>query len=312
MVERARDVATFLFIVGSLVVSVSWVLIGADRPLGYTRSLVLFLLPLAVLGWWWWRETRGTLSRRAVRWTLGILVPIGFGLDLLFANTFFRFPNHDATLGRCTPGSAEPWWESFPRCVPARGGGVPIEEFVFYLTGFMVVLLAYVWADEKWLAKYNVPDFTAAAGQVERIVRFAPSALVLGLLLVAGAFALRELVGRDPAGWPAYACFLIAAAVVPSVGLYRTVREFINWRAFNFVFFQILLVSLLWEATLALPLGWWDYHARWMVGVHIDVWSDLPIEAVFVWLAVTFTTVIVYEAVKLRLAALSRSPALGH
>src|SRR2546430_12778414 len=43
-------------------------------------------------------------------------------LDLLFGNTFFIFPNKAATLG-CN--------------IPALGGAIPIEEFVFYLTGFI-------------------------------------------------------------------------------------------------------------------------------------------------------------------------------
>ena len=36
-----------------------------------------------------------------------------------------------------------------------------------------------------------------------------------------------------------------------------------------------------------------------MMGLHIGAWSGLPIEAVFVWFAVTFTTVITYEVIKI-------------
>jgi hypothetical protein len=35
-----------------------------------------------------------------------------------------------------------------------------------------------------------------------------------------------------------------------------------------------------------------------MMGLTIGAWSHLPIEAVCVWLAVSFTTVISYEVVK--------------
>jgi hypothetical protein len=56
---------------------------------------------------------------------------------------------------------------------------------------------------------------------------------------------------------------------------------------------------LLWEATLALPYGWWEYRPGSMLGLHIGAWSRLPIEAVFVWFAVTFTTVITYEVIKI-------------
>src|SRR5512133_722452 len=81
-------------------------------------------------------------------------------------------------------------------------------------------------------------------------------------------------------------------AGLPHLGL-------INWRAFSFTFFLLLLISLLWEATLALPYGWWEYWPSTMMGLHIRAWSGLPIEAVFVWFAVTFTTVITYEVIKI-------------
>jgi hypothetical protein len=35
-----------------------------------------------------------------------------------------------------------------------------------------------------------------------------------------------------------------------------------------------------------------------MVGLDVTAWSHLPIEAIGVWIAVTYTTVIVYEIVK--------------
>jgi hypothetical protein len=35
-----------------------------------------------------------------------------------------------------------------------------------------------------------------------------------------------------------------------------------------------------------------------MVGIHITAWSRLPIEAVLVWIAVTYATAIVYEVVR--------------
>jgi hypothetical protein len=35
------------------------------------------------------------------------------------------------------------------------------------------------------------------------------------------------------------------------------------------------------------------------MGLHIGAWSGLPIEAVCVWLAVSFTTVITYEVIKI-------------
>jgi len=68
-----------------------------------------------------------------------------------------------------------------------------------------------------------------------------------------------------------------------------------------------VLVSLLWEATLALPYGWWGYRTTAMLGLTIRAWSQLPVEAVWVWLAVSFTTVISYGVVKIWLATGKRA-----
>jgi len=35
-----------------------------------------------------------------------------------------------------------------------------------------------------------------------------------------------------------------------------------------------------------------------MIGIRITAWSRLPVEEVFVWVAVTYATVIVYEILK--------------
>jgi hypothetical protein len=40
-----------------------------------------------------------------------------------------------------------------------------------------------------------------------------------------------------------------------------------------------------------------------MLGIRIGAWSRLPIEAVCVWIAVTYTTAIFFEIIKLWLAS---------
>jgi hypothetical protein len=134
-------------------------------------------------------------------------------------------------------------------------------------------------------------------------VGFHPASLVVGALLIALAVAYKKLASSSPAGFPGYFTFLVAGAFIPSAGFLPRARPFINWRAFSLTLFLMLLVSLLWEATLALPYGWWAYQPRQMTGVFIDAWAGLPIEAVFVWAAVTYATTIVFEVVKLWLAS---------
>src|SRR6266566_5473237 len=253
-------------------------------PLGYTWSLLLFIIPIGALGWWFGCRPDLKFPRKAFWRTIALLAPLGFLLDLLFGNTFFVFPNKAPTLG----------YE-----VPAIGGPIPVEEFVFYLTGFMLVLLSYIWCDEYWMAAYNVPDYEEAAKDIPRIVHFHFASVILGVVLIAAAIVYRKFVSRASDGFPWYFLYLICASLIPSAGFFYTAQRFINWRAFSFTFFLLLLISLLWEVTLALPYGWWEYRSNILMGLHIGAWSGLPLEAVCVWLAVTFTTVITYEVIKI-------------
>lgn len=257
-------------------------------PYGYTWSLLLFVFPLAVIAWWFVRHPGFTFQRTAYWMTVGILAPIGFGLDILLGHTFFAFPNPGATLGLTVPGV---------------GGPLPIEEFVFYLSGFLFILLFYIWNDEFWLEAYNVPDYAGATRDMRPILSFHASSVVLGAALLIAAIVYKKFFAADPAGFPGYFAFLLAVAFVPAAGLYRSVRPFINWRAFSLTAFVVVLISLLWEVTLALPYGWWAFEPRMMMGLTIGAWSELPIEEVFLWFAVTFTTVVMFEALKIWLAS---------
>jgi hypothetical protein len=62
--------------------------------------------------------------------------------------------------------------------------------------------------------------------------------------------------------------------------------------------FMMLVVSLMWEVTLALPYGWWNFRDQQMLGIRVTAWSRLPIEEVYIWIGVTYASVIVYEIVK--------------
>lgn len=84
---------------------------------------------------------------------------------------------------------------------------------------------------------------------------------------------------------------------------FRSTRAYVNWRAVSFAVLWVVLTSLIWEATLAIPYGWWGYKEWHMLGLFIDAWTGLPLEAALVWLAATFTTVTIYEMFKIRSAA---------
>jgi hypothetical protein len=267
----------------------------SSTPYGYTFSLLLFIVPIAVIAGWFLPSEGLHIPRRAFWGTIAILVPFGFCLDLFFAQWFFNYPNVGATLGI----------RAF-----AFGRPVPLEEYVFYLTGFLADLLLYVWLGEFWLAAYNVIDYSAEAKEQAKqkdtrgLFKFHPTSFALALLLIGAAWYYKKHCAAPPdrAGFPGYFTFLVAGGLGPAVACYPVARRFINWRALSLTLFFMLLISLLWEATLALPYGWWDFQHRQMIGLFIGAWSGLPIEEICVWIAVTYATVIVFEVVKARLA----------
>jgi hypothetical protein len=251
-------------------------------PYGYSWSLLLFVVPIVVIGWWFLPSEELRIPQRAFWRTIWILVPLGFGLDFFFAKRFFVYPNAKATLGIGAP---------------ALGGNVPVEEYIFYFTGFLAVLLIYVWLDEYWLAAYNVPDYPSEAKHISRLLKFHFSSLIVGVVLIAAAILYKKC-SQFPDGFPGYFTVLVIGAVIPSVSFFPTARRFINWRAFSLTTFMILLISMFWEATLAVPYGWWGYQQKQMMGLFIGAWAGLPIEAVTVWIVVTYGTTIVFEILK--------------
>lgn len=165
--------------------------ISSDNPTpaGYTWSLLLFIIPIVALSGWFARRPDLGLARKSFWRTIAVLAPIGFLLDLLFGNAFFTFLNKHATLGIG---------------VPAMGGPIPVEEFVFYLTGFMLVLLSYIWADEYWVSAYNIPDYRAEAKNIPRIAQFHFPSVILGAALIAAAVVYKKLLSSAPDGFPSY------------------------------------------------------------------------------------------------------------
>ncbi len=146
---------------------------------------------------------------------------------------------------------------------------------------------------------YDVADYRMESKKIDRLVRLHPPSVILGIALIAAAVVYKKAFSPVREGFPEYFTFLVLAAFVPAAGFFPTARRFINWRAFSLTLFLILLVSLLWEATLAVPYQWWDYQPKQMIGIRIGAWSGLPVEAVCVWIAVTYATAIIFEVVKL-------------
>ncbi|HEX8810393.1 MAG TPA: hypothetical protein VF742_00240, partial [Terracidiphilus sp.] len=255
--------------------------LNSASPYGYTVSLLLFVIPIVIILFWLVPIEHLKISKKSFLWTIGILFPLGVALDFFFARSFFTFPNAGATL---------------QVTAPALHGGVPVEEYLFYFTGFVAVLLIYIWLDEYWLSAYSIPVDAAERTDFKRLLQVHPLSVILAILLIAGAIVFRFFVA-DP-GIPGYFIFLVVVALGPSSMLLPAALPVINWRALSLTLFFILLTSLMWEATLALPYGWWGFQPAQMLGIYITAWSRLPIEEVLVWIAVTYSTAIVYEVVR--------------
>lgn len=253
----------------------------------YTISLLFWIVP--VIGFSIFFIVHRTLKPiplKAVTFNLCILSAIGFLLDLVFAKMFFTFPDPRRTMG-----------------IALRG--IPIEEFAFYLFGFCFIILFYVFNDEYFLLKYNVPDTRYA--RYARLLRqnvyvsitFRSALVFLGLC--GTAIAIKQVLNpAHRAFLPGYFIFLAAVAYVPWIFFWRVTKQFINQRALVFTILATLCISIIWEVTLALPRGYWNYNPDYMVGIFIHAWCNLPIEAITVWV---FCSLIVlsYEYTKLLL-----------
>jgi len=259
-------------------------------PYGYTWSLLLFIVPVVVIALWLLPSEELKIPKRAFGWTIAILVPLGCLLDVVFAQWFFKYPNAGATLGILAPAFG-PW--------------VPVEEYVFYATGFLAILLLYIWLGEFWVVAYNVSDYPGEARKMSRLLQFHPTSLALAVVLIGAASFYKKhcALPADQSGFPGYFTVLIVGGLLPAVFFFPVAKRFINWRALSLTLFFIVLVSLLWEATLAVPYNWWNFQHDQMIGLFIGAWSSLPIEEVFVWIAVTYATAIVFEVVKVLLTS---------
>ena len=125
-----------------------------------------------------------------------------------------------------------------------------VEEYIFYLTGFLEVLLLYIWLDEYWLA--------LCRSTMMRTNRLrSPSAAASAVsdtchLLILAAILYKRNYGGP--GFPDISHFWCSGIV--AISMFLPGPSMINWRAVSLTVFMVVLISLLWEVTLALPYGW--------------------------------------------------------
>lgn len=256
-------------------------------PYGYTVSLLLFLFPALVLGYLHMKKVKPVDHRRALVWSAGVVALLGFVLDTFFGHSFFYFKNVGATIGVRLPA----WDWAALHWVPAY---LPVEEFAFYVLGAVCVITLYLWANDEWLRDYDPDVHRQKAKAVPRLVHISWGSVALWAGLVALGFVLKRF-GPEPAGFPGYYLFLMTLGFLPAFIFLRAVGPFVNWRAFGFAFGLLVLVSLMWEATLGVPYDWWNYQDQQMLGFRVLAWSALPVEAVLLWLVIAWDCVIAFE-----------------
>ena len=260
--------------------------LDAFGHLTYFTSLVLWGIPILYL----WPAfnmitAEGTgRRRRALYLSAGLIVVLGIVLDFLFGHLTLRF------AGCSEPPGAGPYL----LCLPAVRGSVPVEELLFYAMGPVAIVLVYACADERWLSRYNPKDDLLHL----TLIRLSPR-----LAIVAAAAALMALIlWRVNGTFPTYFAFLSAGAALPAMFLYRTIGNLTNWPAFAVTVLYVLVTSLIWEVTLAIPRQWWNYEPSGMIGLVITAWSHgdaiFPVEAAVVWLFAPFSSILTYEFAK--------------
>jgi hypothetical protein len=270
-----------------LVVTIAAALVlDAAGRLTYFTSLGLWGIPILYL----WPvfnmiTAEGTgRRRRALHWSVGTIVVLGIVLDFVFGHLTLRFP------GCNEPRGAGPYvW-----CLPAVGGSVPVEELLFYAMGPVAIVLVYACADERWLSRYNPKDDLLDV----KLIQLSPRLMIAAV----GAGLTALVLWRVNGTFPTYFVFIAAGAVLPAMFLYRTIGGLTNWPAFAATTLYVLLTSIIWEVTLAIPRGWWGYEPSGMIGLTIAAWSRgdaiFPVEAAAVWLFAPFSSILIYEFAK--------------
>lgn len=182
---------------------------------------------------------------------------------------------------------------------------IPIEEFIFYITGFWFIIYLYVFCDEWYLKKYNPPDEKYAKYRSKlknKLIFIHKKSVYMALLFIVIGIVAKHFLNPTSNFLPGYYTFLLLVAYVPTILFFRLTKRYVNWRAFFFTLVITVLISIIWEVTLAIPRGYWGYQSSQMLGIFLPAWSSplsiFPLEAVTVWMFCTLV-ILVYEYLKI-------------
>ena len=161
--------------------------------------------------------------------------------------------------------------------------------------GPVAMVLVYACADELWLSRYNPKDDLLDL----KLIQLSPSLLIAAAGAAVTALVIWRVNGTLPDLFR-----------VP-LGRSRSCRRcsctgrsaaLTNWPAFAVTTLYVIVTSLIWEVTLAIPRQWWGYEPSGMMGLTITAWSRgdaiFPVEAAVVWLFAPFSSILTYEFAK--------------
>ena len=253
----------------------------------YTVTLLIWIAPIIFFEFFFRRKKLlPPNKRKALTITVIILATAGILLDLFFAKLFFTFPNPKMTLG-------------------IEINNIPIEEFIFYVTGFWFIIYLYIFLDEWYLKLYNPSDEKYIRYRKKlnkKLIFIHVNAIFWGIGFIILGIVIKKVLNPISPTIPGYFSFLLLIAYIPTILFYRLTKRYVNWRAFFFTLTVTTLISIVWEVTLAIPRGYWGYHPNQMSGVFLPAWSSplskFPIEAVTVWIFCTLV-ILVYEYLKI-------------
>jgi hypothetical protein len=277
---------------------------------GYTKSLALVYLPWVFL-LIWYKANKDALQLSAIGKALTqnalVVAGIWVALDVFLANLIFQFPDARAHIKALEiPGYS--WADN---CQTLRTifdlscykRSIPFEEVLFYLGSAALLRMLYMWGAEDMFKAYSLPRevYKRDALDAVPLIDWNKRLLVTPVVLLAIGIALKKL-GPHPFhdGLPYYLFAQLVIVFLPLSALYNRVHQFTNPRAFLFVMVLQVLISVVWEATLAAPYGWWDYRMTAMVGLVAVPWSRLALEACFLWVSVAWGVMFMYEASKIK------------
>ena len=281
---------------------------------GYSKSLALVILPLAFLLLWYFRsrdELRLRPIMKAVRQVIILVTLAWLALDALFAHLFFTFPVESARIYPWLQIYGFTWEEGV--CGSLLSGlfngecwklNIPVEEVVFYLGSAAVLNFLYMWGAEDCYSLYSLPRaiYDKKAKAIGPLFSLSKRILFVGLAILVVAVVIKKQGWghSNTDGWPLYLTAQMAIVLVPLAAFSNQVRLFTNPRAALLTAAVTVLISVIWEATLALRYGWWNYQRASMVGPTVAPWSDLPVEAWILWVSVTWGVMVNYEVAKIK------------